>query len=182
MKRFDRKMLRGYAATAVVLLAVLAWPSEGWSKTARHACDVNAFVKERLNNWAAKLAASSPTHPEPIVGTYAPEAAPPLAAVLLPTCANGPAIGPVAIEDYFVVHFLPNKPIVEGGFPNPTIGGDCDVAFASGLYTFKLQANNPPKTLYARYTFIFRHGLIAQHHSSLEPEPRPGAAACPSHH
>ncbi len=164
----NRKVLRGYATTAVVVLAVLAWPSAGWSKTTGHACDVNALVKERLNNWAAQLAASTPKDPGPIVGTYAPEESGPLAAILLPTCAKGTSVGQTAIRKYFVEHFLPSQPVVEGGFPGPTVGGDCNLAFASGLYTFELKANN--QTLHARYTFIFRHGLIAQHHSSLEPK------------
>ena len=170
MKRFDLKVLRGYATTAVVLLAVLAWPSEGWSKTARHQCDVHPFVVRLLNNWATQLAASSPKDPEPIVGTYAPDRPGP-PAVLLPTCANGPSIGHAAIEEYFVEHFLPNEPVVDGGFVDPAIGGDCELGFASGLYTFKLNGGTGPELL-ARYTFIFRHGLIAQHHSSLEPQPR----------
>ena len=55
MKHFNRKVLRGYTATAVILLAVLAWPSEGWSKTTGHQCQVNPFVRERLNNWAKEL-------------------------------------------------------------------------------------------------------------------------------
>jgi len=170
MKRFDPKVLRGYAATAVILLAVLTWPSDGWSKTSRHGCDVNPFVVRLLNNWAAKLAASTPEKPGSIVGTYAPDKPGPLA-VLLPTCANGPSIGHAAIEEYFVEHFLANKPVVVGGFVDPTIGSDCNVAFASGLYTFQLNGGTPKERLLrARYTYIFRRGLITQHHSSLEPD------------
>ncbi len=181
MKGLDRGVLRGCAATAVILLAVVAWPSEGWSRTRIQVCEVG-HVQQLLDNWAKKLAASSPKHPEPIVETYAPDMPGPRA-VLLPTCANGPSIGRVAIEEYFAEHFLPSSPVVQGGFVHPTIDGDCSVAYASGLYTFKLKVDNMTKTVYARYTFVFRHGLITQHHSSLEPKPRQGEprSECPSH-
>ncbi len=177
MIRFDRIVLRRYASAAVILLAVLAWPSAGWSRTVRSVvCEVND-VPRLLDNWASALRQSwtPPVNPDLIVGKY--EAG----AVLLPTCENGPKIGHDAIEGYFI-EFLKNEPVV-ATFGQPTIGGDCTVAFASGLYTFKLKVNGAEKTLYARYTYIFRRGLITQHHSSLEPKPRPVAPGdqCPAH-
>jgi hypothetical protein len=101
------------------------------------------------------------------VNTYAP-----VKGALVPTCANGPDIGHDAIKTYFE-SFLANKPTVT--FGNPTIGGDCAIAFASGLYSFKL---GDGRELQARYTYVFQHGLIMQHHSSLQPQP-PGAACAP---
>jgi|GEM_PF-772211 len=169
-KRFDHRVLRGYTA-AVILFAVLAWPSEGRSRTSIHACEVND-VHRLLDNWASALKQSWQPHGNPrlIVDKYA------TGAVLLPTCANGPAIGHAEIEDYFD-HFLQNKPVVET-FGHPAIGGDCNVAFASGLYIFKLNGGtNKEVRLPARYTYIFRRGLIMQHHSSLEPATP--SAVCP---
>jgi hypothetical protein len=55
-------------------------------------------------------------------------------------------------------------------FDKPIVGGVCGNAFASGLYSFKLNGGSGA-TLRARYTYAFqgRRGLIMQHHSSLEP-------------
>lgn len=179
---FDRMMPRGYAAAVVILSAVLAWPSAGWSKTPR--CDVEGVVKARLKNWADKLAISSPTDPSPIVGTYAPDLGPTSGAsllILLPTCQNGPLTTRAQITEYFK-GFLANKPVVETGFEHPTsIGGDCTTNFASGLYTFLLNRGTDHETrLHARYTYIFRYGLIIEHHSSLAPEIK--GNVCPLHH
>jgi hypothetical protein len=181
MKRFDRiTLLPGYAGTVVILLALLAWPSEGWSRTARRACDVRPVVMALLTNWTKKLAESTPQKPEPVVGTYEPGRA-----VLLPTCANGPLIGHGQIKGYFE-GFLKNQPRGEIDTQAASISGDCEFGFASGLYTFKLNGGTGPELL-ARYTFIFHRTasgwLIAQHHSSLEPVPRSGApaAGCAPH-
>jgi hypothetical protein len=86
-------------------------------------------------------------------------------AVLLPTCANGPLTG-LAIRGYFT-HFLESDPKVQLDASGARIGGDCNYAFASGLYAFRL---NDGSTLRARYTYIFHDGKIVQHHSSLEPQ------------
>jgi hypothetical protein len=152
-------------SAALALLAVAAWSSEGWSRTAGHACDVNSWVNERLDNWKKQLARSTPKDPTPIVGTYDNRHA-----VLLPTCANGPLTNqskPETITDYFK-SFLKDTPVVE--FDKPIVGGVCGNAFASGLYSFKLNGGSGP-TLRARYTLVFqgRPALIMQHHSSLEP-------------
>jgi hypothetical protein len=152
---------------ALAVLAVTACSSEGWSRTARHACDVNSWVDERLDNWKQQLARSTPQDPTPIVGTYDRKHA-----VLLPTCANGPLTNqskPETITDYFK-NFLKDRPVVT--FDKPIVGGVCGNAFASGLYSFKLDGGRGP-TLRARYTYVFqgdiRRAPIMQHHSSLEP-------------
>jgi hypothetical protein len=152
-------------SAALALLAVAVWSAEGWSKTARHACDVNDWVSGRLDNWKNQLAHSTPEDPTPIVGTYDHSHA-----VLLPTCANGPLTNqsePENITGYFK-SFLRDRPVVT--FDKPIVGGVCGNAFASGLYSFKLNGGSGA-TLRARYTYVFqgRRGLIMQHHSSLEP-------------
>jgi hypothetical protein len=172
MKRLDWVGVGGYLPSAVTAVAVLAafsaWPSAGWSRTTRPlaVCEVQD-VQRLLAKWGSALARSTPQDPSPVVNTYAP-----VKGTLVPTCANGPDIGHDAIRGYFE-GFLVNKPIVT--FGNPTIGGDCRIAFASGLYSFKL---GDGRELQARYTYVFQHGLIIQHHSSLQPQP-PGAACAP---
>jgi len=153
---------------ALAVLAVTACSSEGWSRAARHACDVNSWVDERLDNWKQQLARSTPEDPSPIVRTYDPRHA-----VLLPTCANGPLTNqskPETITDYFK-SFLKDRPVVVA-FEKRVVGGVCGNAFASGLYTFRLDGGRGA-TLRARYTYVFqgdiRRAPIMQHHSSLEP-------------
>ena len=165
-------------SAALVVLAVTAWSSEGWArKTARHKCDVNSWVTERLNNWKEQLARSTPADPSPIVGTYDRDHA-----VLLPTCANGPLHNvstDETIASYFN-EFLKKKPVVVA-FEKVTVGGVCGNAFASGLYTFRLDGGSGP-TLRARFTYVFQGPIqgapIMQHHSSLEPS-TPGQQ-CPA--
>jgi hypothetical protein len=80
---------------------------------------------------------------------------------------NGPSKG--YFED-----FLKNQPRGEIDTQAPNISGTATSACV-GLYTFVNGSTGPQ--LLARYTFVFhRTGsgwLIAQHHSSLEPVPRP---------
>ncbi|HUI94418.1 MAG TPA: nuclear transport factor 2 family protein [Xanthobacteraceae bacterium] len=145
---------------------------------AQRSCDVKPIVRELLTNWTRKLAESTSEKPEPVVATYEK-----VDSVLLPTCANGPKKGQGEIKIYFE-GFLKDEPRSEIDTQAADIGGDCDFGFASGLYTFTLHAGNGPQ-LHARYTFIFHRTasgwLIAQHHSSLEPVPRQGAAGCVPH-
>jgi hypothetical protein len=175
MKRFGRILLRRYISAAVILLAVLAWPSEGWSRTTGRACNVTHVVKVLLRNWADTLERSwKDNNPNLIVDKYQADA------VLLPTCANGPMIGRGQIKGYFV-NFLKEKPVVTV-IGEPTAGGDCNAPFGSGLYTFKLDGGTGTQ-LRARYTYIFHQTgpaswLVTQHHSSLEPVP---ASECPRH-
>lgn len=153
---------------APAVLAVTACSSEGWSRTARHACDAKSWVEERLDNWKQQLARSTPSNPSPIVGTYDRTHG-----TLLPTCANGPLTNqsrPETITEYFK-HFLEGRPIVDS-FEKVIVGGVCGNAFASGLYSFKLDGGRGP-TLRARFTYVFQGDIqrapIMQHHSSLEP-------------
>jgi hypothetical protein len=175
MKRFDWIVLRRFISAAIILLAVLAWPAAGWSKTTGRACNVDHVVNMLLRNWADTLQRSwKDNNPDLIVGKYGANA------VLLPTCANGPMIGRAQIKGYFE-NFLMDKPVVTE-IGAPTVGGDCNTPFGSGLYTFKLNGGESAQ-LRARYTYIFHRAgpeswLITQHHSSLEPVP---ASACAPH-
>jgi len=169
MKSLNTRVLHRFACLAIIV--AVAWPAAGWSRAAKRACDVNAVVPKLLQNWATQLSRSSPSNPTPIVSTYADNA------VLLPTCANGPLTGRAEIKGYFV-GFLKPQPVATFDMTTAKIGGDCTHPFASGLYTFKL---NDGTQLQARYTYVFRQTgprawLIAQHHSSLEPE---STSACP---
>ena len=173
MKRPNRRVLL-YSACLFVFATIAAWPSTGWSRTARHTCDVNKIVRERLENWAARLKESwEKNNPTLIVSTYAGNG------VLLPTCANGPLAGREAISGYFVNDFLPLHPEATFDWNSLKVGGDCAQPVGSGLYGFK-SSKGP---LQARFTYVLRQTgpdtwLIAQHHSSLQPKP---ASACPSH-
>jgi len=135
---------------------------------------VKPIVNELLANWARSLARSSGTgDPKYIVETYEKDSA-----VLLPTRANGPLIGRVNITRYFT-DFIKDKPVVEIDREDAKIGGVGGIAaFASGIYTFKMNGGTGPQ-LRARYTFIYQlgnagGGLIVQHHSSWEPVPASG--------
>jgi hypothetical protein len=173
MKRLNRRVLH-YSACLILAAAVAAWPSAGWSRTAKHSCNVNTLVPRLLQNWADQLKESwSTNNPELIVRTYAENG------VLLPTCDNGPLTGRAAIRGYFE-EFLKLEPVATFNMATTRIGGDCPHPFASGLYTFNLGKDG---TLQARYTYVFRQTspsawLIAQHHSSLQPKP---TSTCPSH-
>ena len=172
MKRLNRCVLRQCAAAALILIAAAAWPSAGWSRPYARACNVNKVVITLLHNWANKLAQSTSSDPAPIVGTYGADA------VLLPTCANGPLTGRDQIKVYFE-GFLKQQPVVAFN-ASMKIGGECTHPFASGLYTFTLNGGTGAQ-LHARYTYIFAQThpgawLIAQHHSSLEPESK---SECP---
>jgi hypothetical protein len=70
MKRFDRTAL--YGCAAAILLAVLAWPSAGWSRAHLQVCEVND-VQHLLDNWASALkqAWQPPGDPMLIVNKYA---------------------------------------------------------------------------------------------------------------
>ena len=165
-------------SAALALLAVTTWPSEGWSRTTRHTCNVNDWVGERLDNWKQQLARSTPGDPAPIVGTYDFRHA-----VLLPTCADGPLTSESELIAYFR-KFLENRPVVYfDRLTRPIVGGVCGNAFVSGLYNFILNGGSGP-TLRARYTFVFQGPVaggapIMQHHSSLEPETL--GQQCPDH-
>ena len=158
MKRHWMSLLG--CATIAILLAL---PSDGWARTARRHCVVTPErIKALLKNWQTALNESTATKPGPVVATYAERA------VLLPTCANGPLTTREQITAYFFV-FLQDRPKAEIDAKKALIGGDCNFAFASGLYTFTTQDN---AVLRARYTYVFHGNEIVQHHSSLEPQGR----------
>jgi len=174
MKRLNQRVLH-YFACLIVLATVAAWPSPGWSRTARHTCDVDKVVRGLLQNWAKQLKeAWSQNKPGLIVSTYAANG------VLLPTCSKGPLTGHEGIGGYFVKDFLPLKPVADFNFDTnpPKIGGDCTHAFASGLYDFDLTTATGNVRAQARYTYVFNGTLIAQHHSSLVPMKPP--QECPA--
>jgi hypothetical protein len=169
MKSQDQRMLGRYAC--LIIFATAVWPSAGWARPARYACDVNVVVPRLLQNWADQLKDSTPDNTRPIVGTYGANA------VLMPTCKNGPLTGG-KIADYFK-GFLADTPVATFDMDSAKIGGTCANPFASGLYTFRLGVSG--RELKARFTYIFQQTAqaswrIAQHHSSLEPESN---GACP---
>jgi uncharacterized protein (TIGR02246 family) len=153
-----------YASAAVILLALVAWPpvagSEGLGCVAVTEADVeNLFVA--WNN------ALQTENPDRVVALYATDA------ILLPTVENGPYSDHAAIRRYFV-DFLKKKP--SGAIDRPhNIRIGCNVAFDAGLYTFTYGTGAPATA--ARYTYVYKYEgggwLIAQHHSSVRPEPKP---------
>jgi hypothetical protein len=146
-----------------VVTILLALPSDGSARTARRHCVVNPeSIRELLEKWAKALNASTADDPRPVVDTYADNA------VLLPTCANGPLRTKKQITPYFHV-FLEDRPKAKIDTDEALIGGDCNFAFASGLYDFTTKDN---VVLRARYTYVFHQSKIVQHHSSLEPQGR----------
>ena len=164
MKRFAW-ILHSLTSTSLILLAVSAWPSDGWTQT----CDVEQVVPKLLDNWGVQLRNSwsdDRIDPNPIVGTYGE------GAVLLPTCSDGPSSGE-KIKEYFAKKFLPLHPVVTFNWGALKVGGECKNPFGSGLYSFELHARGGEK-LEARYTYIFQQSgdswTIKQHHSSLQPE------------
>jgi hypothetical protein len=171
MKRFDRMVLRGCTSAAVILVAVLAWPTAGLSQTAK--CKpvpgVAGLVCQQIEAWGKALQESwqPGIHQYPVVDKYASNA------ILLPTCSGDAAIGRADIRKYFVEKFLPAEPRLTS-IGTPTAGQAANVIFGSGEYEFTLKdKEGKDVTVPARYTYIFQRAgnayLIVQHHSSLEP-------------
>jgi uncharacterized protein (TIGR02246 family) len=169
MKRFKRIGLAAYASAALILLALLAWPS------AARALECVTVTPDEIANlfvrWNDALQKPQPEHPTPdaVIQLYATDA------VLLPTVENGPYIGHADIRKYFE-HFLENKP--SGTILGPhNIRIGCNIAFDAGLYIFAYRKEGKKPTA-ARYTYVYKYEgggwLIAHHHSSqwpLLPEP-----------
>lgn len=109
--------------------------------------------------------------PEEVVKNYAPDA------ILLPTVSNQVRHNHKEIAEYFD-HFLDKKPIGKLDEQNVRFLGN-DIAINSGVYTFTLNHEESPKSVQARYTFVYRKlndkWLIIEHHSSAMPE-KSGAA------
>ena len=84
--------------------------------------------------------------------------------ILLPTVSNKVRHNHEEIEDYFV-HFLAKGPQGKMDESNVRIFGD--LAINSGVYTFSFKGG---ATVQARFTYVYRNGLIVEHHSSAMPE------------
>jgi len=164
MKRFDRMVLCGYAPVAMAILAVMACPSEAWSRATKCAPVTPSQIAALFVRWNDAL---QTLDPDKVVQTYAADA------ILLPTLENGPLIGHEAIRNYFV-QFLKKHPV--GAIDTRTIRIGCNMAFASGLYTFIVDGDQGMRVpVPARYTYIYEpkggRWLIAHHHSSIRPQP-----------
>jgi uncharacterized protein (TIGR02246 family) len=160
MKRFERVGLRGYASAAVILVALMVWPSAGWSKEFRCVAVTKGHIEKLFDKWNAALQTGNA---DKVADTYATDA------TLLPTVENGPLATRAEIVGYFK-DFLKKKPV--GAINERTIRIGCNIAFDIGLYTFTYGTGEPSTP--ARYTFIYEyHGrrwLIAHHHSSKRPK------------
>ena len=92
-------------------------------------------------------------------------------AVLLPTLSNFPRTTHEGVREYFK-EFLEKSP--RGVIDTRQIKLLCTEAYDVGTYTFYLTDHGEPKTVHARYSFIYHYHdgkwLIAHHHSSLMPE------------
>jgi uncharacterized protein (TIGR02246 family) len=165
MKRFKRMDLPAYAFAAAMLLALVAWPSAARSEGLGCVAVTEADVENLFVAWNNALQTENPDR---VVALYATDA------VLLPTVENGPYTDHAAIRRYFV-DFLKKKP--SGAIDRPhNIRIGCNVAFDAGLYTFIYRKEGERPTA-ARYTYVYKYEgggwLIAHHHSSVRPEPKP---------
>ncbi|AHY41855.1 DUF4440 domain-containing protein [Stutzerimonas decontaminans] len=120
-----------------------------------------AQIAALFERWAADVESGDPQR---VVENYAPDS------MLLPTVSNTPRQTAEAKLDYFE-HFLALKP--KGEIVSRMIMLDCNSAFDTGLYSFKLGDGS---TVPARYTFTYKwfddakQWLITSHHSSAMPE------------
>jgi uncharacterized protein (TIGR02246 family) len=162
MKRFDRMGVRGYASAAVAILALMVWPSAGWSRALECVPVTEAQIADLFLVWNNALRSLDP---EKVADTYAPYA------TLLPTVEDGPLVTHGEIVAYFKV-FLKKEPV--GTINKRIIRIGCNIAFDIGLYTFTYGTPIRPPDTPARYTFIYEYDggqwLIAHHHSSKRPE------------
>jgi uncharacterized protein (TIGR02246 family) len=162
VKRLDRMVVRRYASAAVTVLALLVWPSAGWSRELACADVTEGEIANLFLVWNAALRSLKP---ETVADTYAPYA------TLLPTVEDGPLVTRDEIVAYFKV-FLKKQPV--GAINERIIRIGCNIAFDIGLYTFTYGAPERPPDTPARYTFIYEYDrgrwLIAHHHSSKRPE------------
>jgi uncharacterized protein (TIGR02246 family) len=162
MQCFDRMVVRGYASVAVIVLALMAWPSAAWARGLGCVDVTESEIAQLFVRWNAAL---QTLNPDKVADNYAPDA------TLLPTVENGPLVTRSAIVAYFKV-FLAKKPV--GAINDRIIRIGCNVAFDIGLYTFTYGTPERPPPTPARYTFIYEYDggrwLIAHHHSSKRPE------------
>ena len=124
-------------------------------------------VAAATSKWAE---AFSDDKPDRILALYDKEA------VLWGTLSPKRRDTPELIRDYFVTAFaaLPGHKV---SFGDQLIRVYGDMAINTGYYTFSFTKNGEPKTLPARYSFVFvkRSGrwMIVDHHSSAMPTPPP---------
>ncbi len=121
-----------------------------------------AQIAELFEHWDKALATKDP---EVVASNYDDDA------VLLPTLSNVPRTTHAEIRDYFK-GFLEKSP--HGVIDTRQIKLLCNEAYDVGTYTFYLTDHGEPKTVHARYSFIYHYHdgkwSIAHHHSSLMPE------------
>ena len=132
---------------------------------------VNAFagpkedVAAATAKWGETLAQNDP---EKVVSLYAADAV--LWGTLSPTVRADSA----ALRDYFVGAFkvLPGLKV---SFGEQLVRVYSNTAVNTGYYTFSYTKDGEPKTLPARYSFVFvkdgQNWMIVDHHSSAMPTP-----------
>ncbi len=170
MRHFASTSLRGYACAAAVILAVLGFAPEAWSRDPQPVrCQqmTEALAKTLFDEWNKAL--QMPTEPDKVVQTYDPDA------VLLPTFKNGPLVGRIAIRGYFVNTFLKENPVGRIDTRN-IVRSACNMGVVAGLYTFTVDQGGRRVDKPARYTYVYvykpeiRRWLISHHHSSGQPQ------------
>jgi uncharacterized protein (TIGR02246 family) len=122
-------------------------------------------IAELFDRWEKSLLTKNP---DVVANNYDNDA------VLLPTLSNFPRTTHEGIREYFK-EFLEKSP--RGVIDTRQIKLLCNEAYDVGTYTFYLTDHGEPKTVHARYSFIYHYHdgkwLIAHHHSSLMPESNP---------
>jgi uncharacterized protein (TIGR02246 family) len=121
-------------------------------------------VKEVTKLFSAWNAALESGDPDRIVALYASNA------VLLPTLSNQVRKTHSEIRDYFEKMFMPKNP--SGRIVDCRVRVFGDVAVSSGVFAFKFADGG---VAHVRKSFVYHWNgdewLIAEHHSSLMPEP-----------
>ena len=122
-------------------------------------------IAELFERWEKSL---STKDQEVVAGNYDDDA------ILLPTLSNFPRTTHEEIREYFE-EFLEKSP--HAVIDTRKIKLLCNNAYDVGTYTFYLNDHGKPKTVHARYSFIYHYHngkwLIAHHHSSLMAENQP---------
>ncbi|MFC4605720.1 SgcJ/EcaC family oxidoreductase [Rhodococcus kronopolitis] len=146
------------AVTAVPLAVVTAC-----SNPAPEARPSPDEITGLFTEWNDALATGNP---DTVAALYAPDA------VLIPTVSDEVRTDHTGIVDYFT-GFLPSRPsaVIEQSVVTVL---DADAAIDAGVYRFTLHENDVPKTVDARFTFVYQKQdgkwLIVNHHSSEMPE------------
>jgi uncharacterized protein (TIGR02246 family) len=158
--RVSRRLVATVTAGAVVAVAA------PWAATSASASDgkrQQQQVRALFQGWNQALATGDPQR---VADRYARDA------VLIPTVSNQVRVDRAGIVDYFT-HFLTDAPqaVITQSQVNVL---DATTAVDTGTYRFTLTGAGGPRTVDARYTFVYerRDGqwLIVNHHSSAMPE------------